>query len=145
MERSAIASVALIAATPPATYFVVGDQSEPGARRYLDYFWTPPSWSTTTVTIVGVTALVVVAASALVIGHGRRSHVITRTTLTIDALLAVAGVFVAWFYRICTAGVGGANIGAGLVILFGTPLLLTLLVSAITIAIRDRRRRSTEH
>ena len=48
-------------------------------------------------------------------------------------------MLVAWSYRIMTAGVIGANIGAGLVIIFGTPLLLVLIVSAVVIAIRSRK------
>ena len=135
-----ISSIALITATPPATFFIVGDQSEPGPPRYLDYFWKPPTWMTSpAVAVLGISATIVVATSIVLIGIERRRHRVSRSALIIDALSVAAGMLVAWSYRIMTAGVIGANIGAGLVIIFGTPLLLVLIVSAVVIAIRSRK------
>jgi hypothetical protein len=62
--------------------------------------------------------------------------------IKINALLLVAGMIMAYGYRVMTAGVIGANIGAGIIIMFGTPLVLGLLVSAAVLA---KRSRSSQH
>jgi hypothetical protein len=97
-----------------------------------------------TVTFVGVIALSVMFLSviviALVIKRERDQLRTTRTVLTIDSLLVGAGGLIAWSYRIVTAGGVGANIGVGLVVFFGAPLLLAILVTATVIAIRTRKR-----
>lgn len=136
------ASIALIAATMPAVYFVVGDLSEPGEARYLDYVWKPPSWSNTTITVVGVLALVTMAISLATLIRERRDGRASRAVIKINAVLVIATALSAWSYRVMTAGGSGANIGAGLVMLFITPLVLSMLLAAVVIAFRSRKRSS---
>jgi hypothetical protein len=69
----------------------------------------------------------------------RRSPIL-RATLIVDALLIVAGVIVAGGYRVATAGVIGANIGAGIVILFGTPFVAGLVIAAAVVAYCSHRK-----
>jgi hypothetical protein len=137
------ASLLAIVATPPAAYFAIGDQSTVGPAMDPDFAFRPPSWSPALVRLVGLVALVafVVAVGVLVRQH-RRSPIL-RATLIVDALLIVAGVIVAGGYRVATAGVIGANIGAGIVILFGTPFVAGLVNAAGVVAYCSHRKQSS--
>lgn len=46
-------------------------------------------------------------------------------------LLLMLGCFCAWSWRVMTAGVGGANIGAGLLVMVGPVIAAILLICAI--------------
>jgi hypothetical protein len=134
------ASIALIAAAPLAAYFAVGDLSEIGPESNLDYFWREPSWMPSAVAPVGIVAVIVSVASIVTLIRAHRRRLLTRAAIACEALLVGAGFIIGGGLRVLTAGVFGAHIGAGLVILFGTPLVFTLVIAAITIGIRARRR-----
>ena len=137
-RRALLAATALVVALPPALYWVVGDQAESGITD-PDYLWEPPAWPEGTVRAVGALAVSVAVAGALGLAHLRRRSALPPAVLPVTALLGVAGATVALGYRVVTAGVGGANIGGGLVLLFGPPFVLGLVVAAIVIGVRAGR------
>ena len=135
-----VAALSGLVALPIATWWVVGDQSyKLGAQeRYadLDYAFKPLALSAATERAVGVAALVVVVASVvLLIVHARRGEWDHRWVRPLGAA-AAAGVIVGCGWRVMTAGVIGANIGAGLAVLLGGPLVVALLVVAVAISTR---------
>lgn len=134
------AAAALVAAFPPAVYWLVGDASEPGLVD-PDYLWEPPDWSAGAVRAVGAVAASVVLTSFLGLVHLHRRARLPPAVLPVTGLLGLAGASVAVGYRVVTAGVGGANIGGGLVLLFGPPFVLGLVVVAGVIAVRAGRGR----
>ena len=88
-------------------------------------------------------AICVLAASALAVSlvvllspSGRQAQ--DRAEVKVAALVLVAGLNVAFTYRVLTAGVTGANIGGGLLFLLGVPLVPGLLVLAGVNAWRAR-------
>lgn len=88
-------------------------------------------------------AICVLAASALAASlvvllspSGRKAQ--ERAEVKVAAPLLVAGLYVAFTYRVLTAAVTGANIGGGLLILLGVPLVPGMLVLAGVNAWRAR-------
>ncbi len=132
------ASVAVVLALPAAAYAAVGDQSST-APPYADHLWHPPSWSERDVRAVGVAAAIVALAGLGVLVRAARRRELPRVVAVIDGLLVVAGLVVALGSRVLTAGVTGANIGGGMVLMFGPPLVAGLLVAATVTAVRRGR------
>ena len=64
-----------------------------------------------------------------------------RALWPVFACLTAVGLGLGWAYRIFTAGVGGANIGAGLLALIGGPLALVVVAVALQEAVRRRPQR----
>ncbi|MEV4710400.1 hypothetical protein [Micromonospora sp. NPDC049374] len=146
----AVLVVALLLSTPVVTAWLVGDLTGEAARRLaaegesLDYAVEPVSLGAT-----GDRVLVVVASALMLVSLA----LLIRATVTrkLDPRLwfalvplIVAGVLIGLAWRIVTAGAIGANIGAGLVVLGGGPVLLILLgIAAVQMARlrREHRRR----
>lgn len=112
----------LILATPVATWWLVGDLSEDAPPGALSYSYAPPAvggdvarWLGAGATAIALVALGVSAASTW-----RRS--LNRAWWPVLLPLVGFGAFAGWSYRVVTAGVVGANIGAGLVI-FALPVV----------------------
>ncbi|UWP80002.1 hypothetical protein [Dactylosporangium fulvum] len=83
--------------------------------------------------------MVIVIAALLVLGWAtRRQHLDPRWWRVLGPLLA-AGVIVGYGWRVMTAGVIGANIGAGLVVLFAGPVVAALLLWSLAYSIRLSR------
>lgn len=56
----------------------------------------------------------------------------------VTVALLLAGLYAAFTYRVATAAVGGANIGAGLLFMLGAILVPALVVYALIEARADR-------
>ncbi len=136
-----VSALAIIAA-PPAVYYAIGDLSTVGPDMDPDYVMHPPSWSPSHVTFVGILALAVLASAVAVLIREHRREPILRSTLIIDALLISVGVIVAGGYRVVTAAVIGANIGAGILVLSASPIVIGLLIAAAVIGVRAHRQRT---
>ncbi|GIJ39513.1 hypothetical protein Vwe01_28380 [Micromonospora andamanensis] len=141
----ALLVVALLLSTPVVTGWLVGDLTGPAARRLaaegepLDYAVEPVSLG-----VVGDRVLVIVAGALMVLSL----VLLIRATATrkleprwwfVLVPLILAGVLIGLAWRIVTAGAIGANIGAGLIVLGGGPVLLILLGVAAVQAARLRR------
>ena len=127
--RYVVASVALVTATPVATWWVVGDLSSKGFDD-LDYMVRPPDIPPLVATLAGVVALAVVLASATILGVALHRHRIRRVWSATVVPLCVAGVILGAGGRILTAGGIGANIGGGLFMFLGLPLAGLLMLAA---------------
>lgn len=128
-------AAALVLATPLAVWGLVGDLSE---TRFddLDYLLKVPQPPRALELVAGAVALATMVASVVALvgaGVGR------RWSATV-VLLCVAGALLAYSGRVITAGVIGANIGAGLVMFFVVPTALLLVVAAGANAAVERRR-----
>lgn len=115
----------LILATPVATWWLVGDMSEDAPPAALSYSYAPPvvgggvaRWLG-----AGATAIALIALGVSAAGTWRRT--LNRAWWPVLLPLVGLGAFAGWSHRVMTAGVVGANIGAGLVI-------IALPVAAVT-------------
>lgn len=128
MRRAhAVAGVVLVTATPVATWWVVGDQSEDVDPANADYVLTPPSVSGSVELALGAGACVLVVTATVALAVASMRGRLGRRWWGFLAPLVVIGMFVGASYRVMTAAVIGANIGAGMVILVGPPLILVAL------------------
>ena len=96
-----------------------------------DYVIHPPRIPAGVTVAAGIVALLVAAAFVAVFSRTARRSTRARRFLPVIAMLAVTGVFVALTGRMLTDGVIGANIGAGMMILFGGPIILSLQVFVV--------------
>jgi hypothetical protein len=108
-----------------ASWWLIGDVSvahqEPDDLDYLFRAPEIPGWITATAGLAGV---------ALALATGR-PLLGARTTRRPAAVLLVAAVTYGFMARVVTAGVIGANIGGGMVLLFGLPLVTAVTLGAL--------------
>lgn len=135
-----VAFLVMVFATPVAVWWAVGDWSIDATEP--DYAVRPLALSGAAQTTAGVAASLLTAVAAVVLwrrGALRRD----RRWFGVLFALLVIGVLAAMGWRIVTAGVIGANIGAGFVIIFGVPLAAVVIVWAVArsiwLATRGRR------
>ncbi|MCH0562095.1 MULTISPECIES: hypothetical protein [unclassified Streptomyces] len=139
------AAVLLVAAVPVAVWGLMGQQNAQGLPpSELDHAFRPPDVSDGTAAVLGAVAVVLgVLGAALLLRAGPHGGLDSRWWAVLGPLM-VAGALAGVGLRVLTAGVIGANIGAGLVILAGGPviggLLLWALVRGVWLA-RERSRR----
>lgn len=95
-----------------------------------DYVVHPPRIPLAVTWIAGIVAVVVAVAYVAVFAWAARRSASSRQLLPVIGILAGAGVYAGLTGRVLTDGVIGANIGVGLLILFGGPAVLALLVFA---------------
>jgi hypothetical protein len=139
-----LAASVLVLSVPGVAHWLIGDLSEGDDPLRLDYFLRP-TLSASASRILGWVSLGAFFLAALFLWRSARSRPLTRAWKWVVALLMVVGLIVAAGYRVMTAGVGGANIGAGLFLMFGVPACVALLVGAASIAVRARRSTSGRH
>ncbi|TYB35484.1 hypothetical protein FXF50_23955 [Micromonospora sp. AP08] len=135
------AALVLILATPVASWGLIGDLTNEEARQLaaegveLDYAIRPVSLGPVGDRIVGVLACIgVIGALALLVRDTYTCRLDSRWWRVLLPLVG-AGVVVGFTWRVLTAGGIGANIGAGLIIIFGGPLLAVLLIAAAVAAL----------
>ena len=130
MRRShvIVATAAIVVLSPVVTWWLVGDLSERGVS--LDYLLRPPDLTQLQQQLIGGTALVATVAALVLLVLAVRRHVVRPGELRITIPLVLAGVCCGFAYRVITAGVGGANIGGGIMLLFGPIFLLAMLAWA---------------
>lgn len=129
------AAVASLPAAALAGAWAVGDLSYRGEETDLDYAFHPLAVPQGVQVAAGVVGLGVLLLAVVIVRRVPR-------TWPVLACLAAAGLLVGATYRVLTAGVIGANIGAGLAILFGAPTLLALLLAGAALAYGRRPGRS---
>lgn len=133
-SRSALAAAAavLIIAVPVATWWLIGQQNADGLPSSdLDYAVRPLSIGSGQETELGAVALLLTAVATAVLLHAtRRQRFDPRWWQAILPLL-VAGLLLGVGWRILTAGVIGANIGAAFTVFFAGPVFAALVVGAV--------------
>lgn len=125
-HHALVAAAAVLAASPVVTWFAVGDTSENVADP--DYMFQPPDLSRGHELVLGGFAVGLTVAGIAVLILALAREVITREDLLPAVPLVFAGIFLGAAARIVTAGVIGANIGGGLIVLFGPFIVLGLVV-----------------
>lgn len=124
-RRGLIPAALIIGLSPVVTWWLVGDLSEDVTSPA--YLIKPPDLADSTQNTIGATAglIVVFAIASLAVAYSRR--LFTRHELVATIPLLAIGVFVGFSLRVFTAGVSGANIGAGILILFGLGFIPAML------------------
>ncbi|MGN9778229.1 hypothetical protein ACTMS0_21055 [Micromonospora sp. H33] len=139
-------SLLLVLATPVAAWWLIGDLTSGQARRLaaegtaLDYTVRPVSLGAAGDRIVGVLACVAALVALGVLVRGTVVRQVDPRWWAVLLPLVAAGALAGYAGRVLTAGVIGANIGAGLIVLTGGPVLVVLLVVAAVAAWRLRGR-----
>jgi hypothetical protein len=132
-----LAGLAPVLASPIITYALMGDQSSTKDPN-PDYFLHPPSISPSTVTTIALIATVFALMGFGVLVPRWNEGSLHAAWKRVVVCLVICGILVGGFYRVATAAVIGANIGAGVMVLFAGPALLALLVGAFFSARKAR-------
>ncbi|WP_369194538.1 hypothetical protein [Streptomyces djakartensis] len=126
------AGAAVVGGVPVAAWGLMGRQDYEGLpASELDYAFQPWGVGDGVAAVVGGIALVGVAVGAVVLVRGVRRGVLDPRWWSVVGPLVVVGLMAGVGWRILTAGVVGANIGAGLLVVFGTPVAVGLVVWAV--------------
>jgi hypothetical protein len=126
------AGATLVLGVPVAAWGLMGQQNYDGLpASELDYAYQPWGIGDGVAAGVGGLALVLAAVGAAVLVRGARRGAMDRRWWGVVGPLVVVGLMAGVGWRILTAGGIGANIGAGLLIIFGTPVAAGLLLWAL--------------
>lgn len=123
------ALTALVVAAPALVVLLPGgwlDERGEGMTRNVD----PPELPDALHVALAVAAAMVLIGSLLVLvsPEGRRAR--HRQDVSVAWPMLVAGLYVAFAYKVATAAVSGANIGAGLLFMLGVVTVPPLLALA---------------
>lgn len=123
--------VMLIAAVAVVTWWLLPDLSEPGGwgRPYL-----PPGVGPVVEHLVGLLGLVVLARAVIVLIAAARHGGLDPAWRGVLFLLGLVAVGCGVFWRLITASVAGVNFGVVFFIMFGGPVAIMLVGSAIGLA-----------
>ena len=136
-RRVRLSLVGLVLAMPGLTYWIVGDLSEAGDDFSVDRVWSEPV-SEGVAAVIGVASLLAAVTSLFVLLMFKVLPAPRAQAWSLGLLIA-AGIILGAGLRVMTAGVSGANIGAGLYMLAGFPLCILLVTAAFVIVLRTRR------
>jgi hypothetical protein len=142
-RRAQAATAILLLATPVSAWWSIGDLSENIDKEQADYAFQPPHLSGPIQLALGAGALVLAVGALAVLLDATRRRVIDVRWWGVIGPFVAFGIYAGFAYRVMTAAVGGANIGAGMVI-FAAP---TVLLTSIAISAwngRALQRRSHE-
>lgn len=114
------------------TVALVGDISEPGGD---DYLMDPSQVGRTTSVIAVLVSIPLLVLSSRALWCAQRPR--TRLWRKAVALFLATAVIAGYGYRVMTAGVSGANIGGGMFMMFGLPLIATGLAASWFMARRS--------
>jgi hypothetical protein len=128
------ACIVLVLAVTMATWYLVGDQSTT-SPAHADYVIRPVRMSRRLERIIGIGGLLLTVLAAAVLTWASVRHTFDLRWWLVIGPATAAGALVGIAWRVFTAGVIGANIGAGCLLMFGGPLLTFLLACAIAVAI----------
>jgi hypothetical protein len=134
----------VVLATPFASWWLIGDLSErapcpPPRMPCLDYVAHAPDVPSGIVAAAGAVALFAALVAFGLLARGVVRAQIDRRYAAVVGPLVFAGVLVVYCGRVLTAGVHGANIGAGLAVIFGVPMFVIAIGVAVGSAVWIRR------
>jgi hypothetical protein len=137
VDMTVLCAAGLTIAAAVATWWLVGDLSTPGSD--VDYAFGPLTVDPTLERALGVGSIAVLVVALGLLASARWRGFLARWWSVLVPLVLV-GVIVGAGLRVMTAGVIGANIGAGLVALFGGPVVVALLLWVVFRSLRLARR-----
>ncbi|MDQ1681658.1 MAG: hypothetical protein QOC60_1229 [Frankiaceae bacterium] len=126
--HAALISGTVILATA-TSWFLVGDQST--RPLYPQESNRPLTVSGSVARALGIAGLVLTPIAYAAVEREMRAGRLSGAWRPVLLSLSVIGVAAAWTWRVMTARVVGANIGAGLLLLFVVPLLAPAAAWAI--------------
>lgn len=130
-QLATVAAVLAVLAVPVVTWWLVGDQSTT-SQDNADYVLRPPfRLSNRATRALGIGALVVTLAAAASLIGASASHSFDLSWWSVVGPLLLLGILLGLGWRVFTAGVIGANIGAGLFAYFFGPVILVLVTWVI--------------
>lgn len=122
---------AFVGATLAAAW-IVGPLDEPAAESARNYILEPPDLPGLLEVVLGTVGLVMMVAAGLAAWS-------RRPLRAVWGIASVGGLVAGICYRLVTASTDGANIGGGLALIVGVPLVAGLLcVAIVTAAIKGR-------
>lgn len=127
-----VPGVALVVAAPVVAWWGVGDLSEDVDPNHADYAMRPPPLSGSAELCLGAAASVVALVALAALAVATRRGLVARRWWGFVLPLVAIGVFAGIGYRVMTAAVIGANIGAGLVIVFSPFVVIPALALSAT-------------
>jgi hypothetical protein len=147
---AALAAVALVVAMPVATWWLVGDLTDPDFKRRLqaggdpairagldpDYMFRPFDIAPATERTAGIVAVVLVETAAVVLILASLTGRLHGGWWAVFGPLSLVGAGCGWGWRIMTAPVSGANIGGAIMLYLGGPIGLGLVGMALWAAWR---------
>lgn len=130
-------SVVLVLAMTVAAWYLAGFWHDLRNLNFVDpdYFIRPFPISKAAERIIGVSAVLVTVAAGSWLTWASVQHSFDLRWWSVLGPLVASAALIGFAWRVFTAQVIGANIGAGCVILAGGPLLFALLVWAVESAI----------
>lgn len=128
-RRLNAAAVALMSATPVAVWWVVGDLDEKGADD-RDRMFRPFDLPSVVENVAGVVGVLTAIVAFVILGVGWYRCQLPPWAVQSIAMVCAAGAIVGGGWRLLTASSVGANIGGGMVLVFGYPLAALLLIAA---------------
>src|SRR5215469_7605956 len=134
-QLATAAAVLIVLAVPVVTWWLTGDQSTTRPNN-ADYVLRPPfRFSNKATRALGAGALAVTVAAATLLIGASASHSFDLRWWSVIGPLMLLGILLAVGWRVFTAGVVGANIGAGLFAFLAGPVILALVGWVIFAAI----------
>jgi hypothetical protein len=125
-----VAAITSIIVMPLTAWWMIGDLSEKTSSP--DYYIQPPYISHGTEQMIGWISLGLLLLSLFILVRSFKAlPKIKKAWLGTLVKVWSAGVILALIWRVDTAGVVGANIGAGLATMVGLPIVMVLLLTAI--------------
>ncbi|SDI99304.1 hypothetical protein SAMN05444157_1175 [Frankineae bacterium MT45] len=97
------------------SYWLIGDQSFPGGE---DHFFGPYQVNVTLLRVLGVVATLGFVYGLVTVVRRQRQRAYSVAWIVAALALIAAGAATGFFWRVATATVVGANIGAGLLFTF---------------------------
>lgn len=128
-SQTRIALAGVVIAAPTLLTLLPGDwfdESGEGMTRNVE----PPDLPLAIHVSVAVLAGALLVTSLLVLLSPAGRSITSRHDIPVAAPLLLVGLYVAFTYRVATAAVSGANIGAGLLFMLGVVAVPPLLVLA---------------
>lgn len=141
-QAPALAALVLLMAVPVATWWLAGDQSTVPVSAAPDYFIKPFNAGPQAERAAGTAALLVCLVTLSMVAWVTARRRVDPRWWGVLVPLLIAGFLVGSGWRVLTAGVIGANIGVGFVIMLGGPTCAVLLLWALTNAIHLLRRQA---
>lgn len=129
-----VAVALVVGCSSTVAWWLIGDLSEDILSP--DYVIKPADIARSTENLIGIVSAIVLLG-ALVVLRVTTARISRRSFLALVPLVIV-GVFAAFTARVFTAGVSGANIGAGVVAFFAVPFVPTMLIVSYFVGKQSR-------